>query len=142
MARRAWHLIAIGSGITIAPAWAQAQAPGDLPQIPTGREIYAQSCANCHYDGSGNPAAPDLKGSVFWKQDADALIRLLLHGQGGVSVVNGQKFNGQMPPMDNLSNEEIAAVTTYVRATFGGKTEAISPVQVGKLRPAPAPQSP
>lgn len=103
-------------------------------QLASGAEIYGQSCTMCHYAGSGNPAAPDLKGSSYLTGGPDKLITIILKGQSGVSVVNGKKFNGQMPKMDYLTDEEVAAVTAYVRASFADQREIITVEQVKTLR--------
>lgn len=88
----------------------------------------------CHYDGAGNPAAPDLKGSSYLAGEPDPLIKIILEGQNRVSVVNGKKFNGYMPKMDYLTDEEVAAVTAYVRSTMAEQRETISAEQVKALR--------
>jgi len=124
-------------GSTAAFAQESSIAPALAAQIRAGGEIYAQNCANCHYDGAGNPAAPDLRGNVYWRGGPEPLLRLLLHGQGGVSVVNGQ-----MPPMDYLTDEEMAAVTAYALATFGGKPVEVSAGQAARLRAEKDAQSP
>lgn len=123
-------IIGAGAGLT----QAEDANPPLAAQLASGADVYAQSCANCHYEGAGNAAAPDLKGTDFWKGGPDKMITLLLKGQGGVSVVKGQKFNGEMPPMDFLTDEEIAAVTVYVRAAFGNQREFVDPAAVAKQR--------
>ena len=103
-------------------------------QLAAGAELYGQSCAICHYDGAGNPAAPDLKGSSYLKGGPEKLIVITLKGQGNVSVVNGKKFNGQMPKMDYLTDEEVAAITAYVLASFGGEKQVVRSETVKSLR--------
>lgn len=63
-----------------------------------------------------------------------ALARIILEGREGVSMVDGRKLNGIMPPQPNLSDEEIAAVVVYVRDEFACKREAISPAAVAEIR--------
>ena len=49
----------------------------------------------------------------------------------------GQKYAGQVPmtPFEGLlSDNEIAAVLTYVKNSFGNKGAVITPEQVGKVR--------
>lgn len=103
-------------------------------QLGLGETIYNQSCANCHYDGSGNPAAADLKGSATVKAGAPAVIRVILRGQQGVAMVDGKKLNGIMPQMSYLSDQEAAAVTAYVRSAFAGQKEVVDPAVVSELR--------
>lgn len=123
------------AALICAPVSRSEQATVQLEsQLAAGAELYGQSCAICHYDGAGNPAAPDLKGSPYLQGGPEKLITITLKGQGNVSVVNGKKFNGQMPAMDYLTDEEVAAITAYVLASFGNERKPVSPEVVRKLR--------
>lgn len=104
-----------------------------------GGAVYEQTCATCHYDGRGNPAAPDLQGSAFWKHEPVRLITMILRGQSGVSVVDGKVFHGEMPAMAYLADAEIAAVTAHVYAKFGGRTLTVEASEVAAVRKACAP---
>ncbi len=75
-----------------------------------------------------------MKGSTYLKGGPEKVIVITLKGQGNVSVVNGRTFNGQMPKMDYLTDDEIAAVTSYVLATFGGERQFVSPEKVKTMR--------
>lgn len=66
------------------------------------------------------------------------MITLILKGQSRVSVVAGKPFNGEMPAMDYLTDEEIAAVTAYVLTTFAEKKVAVEPGLVTELRAEPS----
>ena len=102
--------------------------------LAQGASVYEQTCAVCHYAGSGSATAPDLVSSAELKQPARELITNILQGRQGVSVVNGRKFNGIMPAQNTLSDEDIAAVVTYVRHTFGGADEVTAPADVAAYR--------
>ena len=57
----------------------------------------------------------------------------------GPLEVNGKKYDGQVPmtPFAGmLKDEEIAAVLTFVRNSFGNKAEPIKPAQVKAIRDA------
>jgi len=108
------------------------KAPSD--QIAEGKALYESACAMCHYNGSGSQTAPDLIGSPILVEQPKRLIRIILHGQSGESVVNGEKFNGHMPAQDGLSDEEIAAITAYVRRDFGGISEGVALQSVASER--------
>ena len=129
-----------GSGCLLSAACSPpAQvATEDIPsledQLVLGESVYNQSCANCHYDGSGNPAAADLKGSSAVTSGSRNVISVVLHGQSGVAMVNGKKLNGQMPKMSYLSDQEVAAVTAYVRSAFAGQRAVVNPAEVAELR--------
>jgi Cytochrome c, mono- and diheme variants len=102
--------------------------------VAQGADIYEQNCATCHYDGSGSPVAPPLKGSPVVADSAKAVILTILKGQQGKAVVNGKSFNGIMPAQAYLSDTEIAAVAAFVRTQFGGATDSPTPEDVAALR--------
>jgi mono/diheme cytochrome c family protein len=63
----------------------------------------------------------------------------VLNGLYGPIEVNGKKYPGQVPmtPFAGMLNdEEVAAVLTYVRNSFGNKSTAISAEKVKALRNA------
>lgn len=96
--------------------------------------LYEQSCAMCHYDGRDSQAAPALVGSPIVSGPAGPLIRVTLHGQRNVSVVNGKLFGGIMPATQGLSDAEIAAIVSYVRNHYGGGLPAVTAADVAKER--------
>lgn len=49
----------------------------------------------------------------------EGVIEQVINGRSGELVVNGEKYNNTMPPQ-NLSDEEIASVLTYVYTEFNG----------------------
>ncbi|MFT5882892.1 MAG: glucose/arabinose dehydrogenase/mono/diheme cytochrome c family protein [Crocinitomicaceae bacterium] len=107
-----------------------------------GREIFHREahCATCHgEDGNGLPAAgfPPIAGTKWATQDPERLIKLSLKGLMGEIEVKGKKFNGAMTPFGGLLDDnELAAVLTYVRKSFGNKASAISLSDVKKVRAA------
>lgn len=109
-----------------------------------GKTIYAKEgyCATCHQpDGKGLTASgfPPLTGTNWVLGNDERLIKLALKGLLGPIEVNGQKYPGQVPmtPFGGLLNdEEMAAVLTYVRNSFGNKGPAIMPDKVKQVRAA------
>jgi mono/diheme cytochrome c family protein len=87
----------------------------------SGPEIYAATCATCHgSDGLGvNNAFPPLAGSPWVALPDSLLIRLALRGLRGPIRVGDREYNNPMPPNDFLSNEQLAAVLSFVRDEFG-----------------------
>ena len=116
------------------PKGSASSSPNLNDQLAQGKILYEQSCAQCHYEGSGNPVAPDLLGSAVLSDAPQILARQILTGQQGVSMKDGVKFNGFMPALDSLRDDEIAAVVVYVRDTFGNRREAFSPQTVSEVR--------
>ena len=117
-----------------------------LAQYEKGKEIYSQDgyCVTCHRpDGKGLPISgfPPLAGAQWVTGGADRLIKLTLHGLIGPVDVLGQEYPGQVPMTpfrDLLSDEELAAVLTYVRNAFGNEALPISPDEVQTIRAATA----
>lgn len=132
--------VVVGLGCLVSAACSRpaqvtsAVIPSLEEQIALGESLYNQSCANCHYDGSGNPVAADLKGSATVEAGAANVIRVILHGQQRVAMVNGRKLNGIMPQMSYLSDEETAAIAAYVRSAFAGQRQVVDPATVAELR--------
>ena len=106
-----------------------------------GAEVYRREahCITCHQpDGKGLPAAqyPSIAKSPWVQGNPERLIRLTLHGLFGPIEVNGTKYQGLVPmtPFKGLSDEEVAAVLTYVRNSFGNQASPILPEQVKSTR--------
>ena len=82
--------------------------PAETARFEAGREVYANLCVACHQtDGAGGELAPSLVGSPLVVRHAGIPTRVVLGGKEGDV--------GLMPPLNSLTDEEIAAVLTYVR---------------------------
>jgi nitrite reductase (NO-forming) len=101
-----------------------------------GKRVYTTICFACHQlDGKGLPFAfPPLANSDFLMADKARSIAAVVHGQQGEITVNGKKFNGVMPAVTNLTDDDVANVLTYVRNSFGNKGEAVTPEEVAAVR--------
>ncbi len=111
-------------------------AAGAAAPVQTGETIFASTCAACHKaDGMGLPGVfPPLAKSDYLMHDKERSIDVLLHGLTGKVVVNGAEYNNVMPPLSQLSDEDVAKVLTYVRTSFGNKGEPVKPDEVAKIR--------
>ena len=54
----------------------------------------------------------------------------MLHGLSGRIEVNGQSYEQEMPAFKHLSDDDLAALLTYVRASFGNDSNAVIPSEV------------
>lgn len=102
-----------------------------------GAHTYATRCASCHgQDGKGQPDwMPPLAGatSALAKESASA-INITLNGSQRV-VVAGVPDAYRMPAFrEQLSDQEIAQVLSYVRSTWGNAGGTVDAQAVGKLR--------
>jgi len=109
-----------------------------------GKAIYSREgfCITCHQpDGKGLPASgfPPLNGTNWVLGNQDRLIKLVLKGLQGPMEVGEKKYSGQVPMTPfgaMLTDDEIAAVVTYVRNSFGNKASVVSPAKVKQVRAA------
>ncbi len=111
-------------------------APASEDQVKLGKQQYLL-CGACHgQEGGGGPAAPPLANSEWVNGPVENLIRIQLRGLIGPIRVAGQDYDfpAGMPPMAFQSDEQIAAVLTYVRSNFGNDASPVAPEQVAALR--------
>jgi mono/diheme cytochrome c family protein len=110
--------------------------------LAKGRRIFSQNCAPCHQDNGEGDAVkqvPPLAGSEWVAAPtAERLIRIVLNGLQGPLTVKGQTYPGvaMIPWRDVLSDEEIAAVLTYARRTWGGGAGHVTKEVVLRIRDA------
>jgi mono/diheme cytochrome c family protein len=124
--------------VWVDPNAAAADAAGTADAGGPGKAVYGRICAACHLgSGKGVPGnnIPPLAGSVIAQGDARKPIGIVLHGLRGPIERNGVQINGQMAAWkDQLSDQEIADVLTYVRANFGNTGAAVTADEVKALR--------
>lgn len=121
------------SAIDKAPA---DNAPIDPAVMEIGKVQFA-TCGACHgLNGEGGPIGPPLAGSDWVHGPVSNLIRIQLRGLGGPITVSGKTYNfpAPMAALSYQTDEQIAAVLTYVRNSFGNKAPAVKPDQVKALR--------
>ena len=97
-----------------------------------GRRIYLDNCSNCHQkDGTGLARLyPPIKDSDFFKKDPGRTVCIIRNGQTGKITVNGITYNQPMPANPELSNLEIAELTTYLYGMWGDEDRLFSTNQV------------
>jgi cbb3-type cytochrome c oxidase subunit III len=105
-------------------------------QPADGKTIFLLNCAACHRpNGAGGGPYPPLAGNPDVNAvDSAGLIQTVLNGRTGPITVNGTQYGGNMPSWRELSNEEIAAVLTYVRSAWQNSAPAVSADQVAAAR--------
>ena len=126
-------------GVPPPPGAAKSKAE----KIQLGKRLFTSICAACHQPtGLGRPNMfPPLAGSDYLNADKNRAIQTVLFGRQGEVVVNGQKFNNNMPSFP-LTDQDIANVLTYVYNSFGNSGLEVTPEEVKAQRAhAPAPSS-
>ena len=96
-----------------------------------GRRVYSQTCFACHQaEGQGLPGVfPPLAKSDFLMADRARAIRGVIKGHTGEMIVNGQKYNGLMPPV-MINDEQIAQVVTCVMNSWGNSGDIVTVEEV------------
>jgi len=109
-------------------------AAGEL--MTKGEGVYNANCAACHQPtGMGLAGAfPPLAGSDFLKGDRKKVMGAALFGLSGPITVNGVDYNGVMPSLGHLPDEDLAAALTYVFGSWGNDGAAVSVEEVAALR--------
>jgi|SRR5665213_28468 len=103
-------------------------------RIALGKRLFT-ICAACHQPtGLGRlNVFPPLAGSDYLNADKNRAIQTVIFGRQGEVVVNGLKFNNNMPSFP-LTDEDIANVLTYVYNSFGNSGLEVIPEEVKALR--------
>ena len=99
--------------------------------LQKGRQVFHENCARCHQEsGEGLKGLyPSLKGDHYVNGAAADQIKIVLNGVPGTQM---QAF------ADQLSPEEIAAVVTYTRNSWGNTSrDIVQPLAVSKMRTTP-----
>lgn len=102
-----------------------------------GMQVYTSRCASCHqYNGLGlGQEYPPLVNTDWVTGDKGRLIRVILGGLSGEIEVDGQKYNGSMPPWgDFLDDQQIASMLSYIRSSWGNNASNITTEEVSLVR--------
>ena len=119
------------------PAMARSHAG---PLLEQGSKIYAKHCADCHGERGEGVAGvyPPLDGnsSVTEPTGINATRVVMLGGFAPVTAANQRPYS--MPPFaQTLSDQDVAAVVSYIRASWSNHGPAVQARQVRQLRHTP-----
>ncbi len=108
-------------------------------QVNAGKALYTGTCSVCHQDsGAGMPGVfpPLAKSDYLAGHSNEEIIKVVLSGLNGPLKVNGQDYNSVMPPMSQLTDDEVANILTYVKNSWDNAGCRISKDDVTKVRAA------
>ena len=108
----------------------------DKATMERGKKVYTQYCVACHQaDGGGVPGLnPPLEKTAYVLGSKTKLIRVILKGMNTHEEIEGETYSNIMAPHNNLTDQQIADVLTYIRNSFGNKAVAITPGDVKYVR--------
>jgi mono/diheme cytochrome c family protein len=107
--------------------------------VSLGKPIYDRECAACHgTTGQGMPPNyPPLAGNQSIQMvSAVNAIRMVLNGGYPPGTAGNPRPYGMPPFAQRLSDDEVAAVVTYIRTSWGNRGEPVSARQANELRSA------
>lgn len=111
-------------------------AKGAATGAEASQAVYQANCAACHQaNGQGLAGAfPPLAGNPNILDDPGIIIHNILAGKQGEITVNGQTYNGVMPPMQHLTDQQIAQAANYVLTSWGNDGDTVTVDQVAAAR--------
>jgi len=134
------YLKSLGQGNPLAPEVSGIPAPESSLLMSFGQTVYSTHCAICHAaDGRGMPPDyPPLAGNPSIQMESSVNpIRMVLNGGFPPGTAGNPMPYGMPPFAQTLSDDEVAAVVTYIRAVWGNRGSAVSARQANELRTAP-----
>jgi mono/diheme cytochrome c family protein len=122
----------------------QSGVKADEKVMKMGAAIYADECSGCHgADGKGAAGLfPSLNGApVVQQNDATSLLHVVLRGARSAATA-GAPTGAAMPQFAwVLTDDQVAAVVSYIRNAWGNSAPPVSATEVGKARRAFAERS-
>ena len=125
---------------TKAEARAEIKGPQVDQVVAQGKKLYETHCVDCHgADGKGLPPAyPPLAGNRALTMDSAAnAIRIVLNGGFAPGTAGNPRPYGMPPYSHAMDDDEVAAVVTYLRASWGNRAPQVSATEVNRYRSTP-----
>lgn len=120
---------------TLAPD-TEPEEPEEVDILVVGERAYRQQCLACHQaDGEGVAGAfPPLNDTDWVTGSKERLIRVVLHGMQGPVEVRGNTYDGVMPPFNQMDDERMAAVLSYIRQEWDNDASEVTQEEVAEIR--------
>jgi mono/diheme cytochrome c family protein len=117
-----------------ADATARLRAPEEV--MARGRALYAEHCAVCHgKQGQGTPGIAALAGSRAARlATPHNVIQAIRHGGFAPATAGNPRPFGMPPFRALLSEDEIAAVASHVRGSWGNDAGGVQPLDVWRVK--------
>jgi mono/diheme cytochrome c family protein len=134
------YLKSLGEGHPPPAASSQMPTPESSLLLHFGQTVYETHCASCHAsDGRGMPPHyPPLAGNQSIQMESVVNpVRMVLNGGFPPGTAGNPMPYGMPPFAQTLSDDEVAAVVTYIRVAWGNRGSAVSARQANELRTVP-----
>jgi len=116
---------------------AGSSATPDAGTMQIGSQLYTQYCVQCHRaDGQGEPPAwPPLAANVSVTAPSPRNVILMILQGGYAAATPGNPRPHGMPPFGQvLSENDVAALATYIRNSWGNEAGPVSSLAVKQAR--------
>jgi mono/diheme cytochrome c family protein len=105
-----------------APEHPRVAIPKD--EMAQGQAVFVAHCEICHKETAresigGFPLLPH--NTLVQNRDPATVLRVILGGSQSIALADGTTSSYSMPSFATLSDEEIAAVATYIRNAWGNR---------------------
>jgi mono/diheme cytochrome c family protein len=108
--------------------------------LALGHSLYREHCESCHLDsGAGQPPGypPLARNQSIQMASAVNPIRMVLNGGYPPQTMGNPRPFGMPPFAQILTDEDIAAVVSYIRVAWGNHGQPVAASEVNALRTAP-----
>jgi mono/diheme cytochrome c family protein len=133
------YLKALAQGTPQEKASAPLSSAESSLLVTFGKSIYDRECAVCHgAEGLGAPPHyPPLAGNQsIQMSSAVNAIRMVLNGGFPPGTMGNPRPYGMPPFAQRLTDDEVAAVVSYIRTAWGNRGSPVSARQANELRSA------
>ncbi len=127
---------------SLAPVPRSSGAPLSADQMDNAEILYGVNCGTCHLPtglGSADTGPPLAGSPVVLAASPDSLINITLYGGMVPQTPPSQRWAERKWQMmnafgDKLSDQDVAALLSYIRASFGNHGGAVTAAQVAAQR--------
>lgn len=109
----------------------------DVDVFTRGGKVYTQNCAACHGDAGQGAGGlyPALAGNrAVTLATTNNVIQMIRHGGFAPTTAGNPRPFGMPPYAQALNDQEIAAVATFIRQSWGNAANPVSPLDVLRVK--------